>query len=68
MAVNAQLPPPAPVYSWTGLYGGGNIGYRWGDARTDFGGDGSVTICCNTGWKASAQYSRTRFTVTNEAS
>ena len=28
------LPPPAPppVYSWTGLYWGGNIGYSWGTA------------------------------------
>lgn len=31
-------PPPAPVYSWTGWYIGGNIGYSWGDARTDIAG------------------------------
>ena len=53
MAVNAQPPPPVPVCSWTGFYGGGNIGYRWGDARNDLGGVGSVTIRCNTGWKGS---------------
>jgi outer membrane immunogenic protein len=28
-------PPPAPVYTWTGLYWGVNIGYSWGQAKTD---------------------------------
>ncbi len=27
--------PPAPVYTWTGLYWGGNIGYSRGRAKTD---------------------------------
>jgi outer membrane immunogenic protein len=30
MAVSAP-PPPAPVYSWTGAYVGGNVGYGWGN-------------------------------------
>jgi outer membrane immunogenic protein len=30
--------PPSPAYSWTGLYIGGNVGYSWGDARTDLTG------------------------------
>jgi outer membrane immunogenic protein len=31
MAIKAP-PPPAPVYSWTGFYVGGNVGYSWGNA------------------------------------
>ena len=39
MAVKAPpRPPSAPVYSWTGWYVGGNVGYGWGDARTDIAG------------------------------
>jgi outer membrane immunogenic protein len=29
-------PAPPPVYNWTGLYWGGNIGYSWGEAKRDF--------------------------------
>jgi opacity protein-like surface antigen len=39
MAVKAPPPPPAPVYSWTGWYVGGNIGYSRGKADTDFNSD-----------------------------
>ena len=28
-------PPPLPVYSWTGLYFGGNVGYSWGQSKND---------------------------------
>jgi outer membrane immunogenic protein len=28
-------PPPAPVYSWTGIYWGGNVGYSWGQSKND---------------------------------
>ena len=29
----APLPPP--VYSWTGIYWGVNVGYSWGEAKND---------------------------------
>src|SRR6516162_8448936 len=37
MAVKAPrpLPAPAPVYSWTGFYVGGNVGYAWSRASMD---------------------------------
>src|SRR5262245_43288978 len=38
MPVKAPPPPPAAVYSWTGWYVGGNVGYSWGDAHTDNAG------------------------------
>jgi len=33
----AYMPPPAPspVYSWTGIYWGGNVGYSWGQSKND---------------------------------
>lgn len=33
MPVKAPPPPPAPVFSWTGFYIGGELG--WGDSRTN---------------------------------
>jgi outer membrane immunogenic protein len=36
MAVKAPPSAPAPVYSWTGFYVGGNVGVSWGRAVTDF--------------------------------
>ena len=27
--------PPPPVYTWTGLYWGVNVGYSWGEAKND---------------------------------
>jgi outer membrane immunogenic protein len=43
MAVKAPPPATAPVYTWTGWYVGGNVGYSWGSARTDIAG-GATTI------------------------
>ena len=34
MSVRPAYAPP-PVYSWTGLYWGANIGYSWGQAKYD---------------------------------
>jgi outer membrane immunogenic protein len=34
MAVKAPPPAPAPVYSWTGFYIGGNVGYGWGQNQS----------------------------------
>lgn len=37
MAVKAPPPPtPAPAYSWTGFYAGGNAGYGWKDPTATF--------------------------------
>jgi len=36
MAVKAPPPAPAPAYSWTGWYVGGNAGASFGHAKTDF--------------------------------
>ena len=34
MAVKAP-PLTSPIWSWTGFYVGGNVGYSWGRAPTD---------------------------------
>jgi outer membrane immunogenic protein len=30
--------PPAPIFTWTGVYLGGQIGYAWGSGNNDFTG------------------------------
>jgi outer membrane immunogenic protein len=42
IAVKTPTPVPVPVYSWTGFYVGGNIGYSWGDSHTDLSGSVNV--------------------------
>ena len=29
--------PPAPIFTWTGIYVGGQIGYAWGTSNTNLG-------------------------------
>jgi outer membrane immunogenic protein len=36
------VPVAAPVSTWTGFYVGGNVGYSWGDARTNIAGSAST--------------------------
>jgi outer membrane immunogenic protein len=31
----APPPAPAPVYTWTGMYWGANVGYSWGQSKND---------------------------------
>ncbi|MGD9656068.1 MAG: OmpW family outer membrane protein [Methylocystis sp.] len=39
----APPPPPPPAFTWTGLYGGVNIGYAFGDGAQETGGLGYLT-------------------------
>jgi outer membrane immunogenic protein len=39
----APPPPPPPAFTWTGLYGGVNIGYAFGDSSRETGGLGYLT-------------------------
>jgi outer membrane immunogenic protein len=47
MAVNAPLSPPVPIYNWSGWYVGGNLGYSWGNARTDTAGSATIITLPN---------------------
>ena len=29
-------PPPVPVFTWTGIYVGGQVGYAWTSGNLDF--------------------------------
>ncbi len=35
MRARPAYTPPPPVYTWTGLYWGVNVGYSWGEAKRD---------------------------------
>ncbi len=36
LPIYTKAPPVVPVWTWTGFYVGGNVGYSWGRAATDF--------------------------------
>ena len=38
-----KAPPLAPAWNWTGFYLGGNVGYSWGRASTDFAESSTAT-------------------------
>jgi outer membrane immunogenic protein len=46
--VKAPPPSPAPVYSWTGWYVGGNIGASYGTFKTDFNAPLTVAVTDNS--------------------
>lgn len=48
LAVKAPLSGPPPP-TWTGFYIGGNIGYSWGEAQTDFAGSGTYIYAKGVG-------------------
>jgi outer membrane immunogenic protein len=48
-AYKAPPLPPLPVYGWTGVYVGGNIGYSWGGARTDIAGSATTFMFAGIG-------------------
>jgi outer membrane immunogenic protein len=54
-ATAADMPlkaPPAPIYNWTGFYGGLNVGYSWGRGSSfyndpNFGASGTGAVSYN---------------------
>jgi len=47
LPVKAPVVPP-PIFSWTGFYVGGNVGYSWGRASTDLTENLSTTATITT--------------------
>lgn len=43
----AFVPPPPPIFTWTGLYIGGQLGYEWGHSSTTIGYPVSLGLPAN---------------------
>jgi outer membrane immunogenic protein len=43
LAAEPLPPPPPPIFSWTGVYVGGQIGYAWGTGNFDVSGFDPIT-------------------------
>ncbi len=43
------IPPPPPVFSWTGFYVGLNAGYHWGDSTFNFTGTDTSPLAVGGG-------------------
>jgi outer membrane immunogenic protein len=69
MAVKA-MPPPAPIWNWTGFYIGGNVGGIWNDTRNDIYPTGCflTNVACGGGPAANpirtdtSHFGQSRFT------
>jgi outer membrane immunogenic protein len=57
MVVKAPPSAPVPVYSWTGWYVGGNVGYGWGGSKTDNAVTGTVNFVGPTPFPSSFVFS-----------
>jgi len=54
-AYKAPMPPPAPIYNWTGCYIGGNIGGAWGNVDVTDVNTGATVSPNNSGFAGGVQ-------------
>src|SRR3974390_4788 len=54
-AYRAPMPPPAPIYNWTGCYVGGNIGGAWGNVDVTDVNTGATVSPSNSGFAGGVQ-------------
>jgi len=56
----APPPPPVPVFTWTGVYLGGQIGYAWGKDNVSWPEPPMILIWPAVHWRGSARRHRRR--------